>query len=284
MSSSPGQYIINFNSNNGPLDIEITATDPQKTGNYIRKISVVPSASQSAYASGQIFNLTFLSLLQNFHAFRFIDWFNTNTNPLSSWANRPMPATAFWGGLYGVPLEVAINLANALSADAWLNIPTYADSNYVAQMATLVHVRFGTHRRYTSNTVTKFGTAHSCNMDTVSPRARCVCAWSGQRQRLQPQLVRHACGTHLRHLEGHLGCRLEPCRLSARCSRFRDLFGHGIPQDAVLDRHWQRTASAHAINAIAIAPYFGYSGVPVAWITQSDGGSGHATSVPHYAK
>ena len=31
-------------------------------------------------------------------------------------------------------------------------------------------------------------------------------------------------------------------------------------------------ALAHAINAIAIAPYFGNGGVPVAWTTQSDGG------------
>ena len=37
------------------------------------------------------------------------------------------------------PLEVAIQLANTLSADAWLNIPTGADDTYVTGMAELVN-------------------------------------------------------------------------------------------------------------------------------------------------
>jgi hypothetical protein len=46
---------------------------------------------------------------------------------------------AFWGTKNGVPLEIAIQLANTLSADAWLNIPVAADDNYITQMATLVN-------------------------------------------------------------------------------------------------------------------------------------------------
>jgi hypothetical protein len=39
----------------------------------------------------------------------------------------------------GVPIETAVQLANAVSADAWMNIPVMADDNYINQIATLVH-------------------------------------------------------------------------------------------------------------------------------------------------
>ena len=44
-----------------------------------------------------------------------------------------------WGGFFGVPWEVEIQLANAVGADPWFSIPHIADNNYITQLATLAH-------------------------------------------------------------------------------------------------------------------------------------------------
>ena len=36
-----------------------------------------------------------------------------------------------------------MQLANAVSADAWMNVPVMADDNYITRMATLVHSQLG---------------------------------------------------------------------------------------------------------------------------------------------
>ena len=81
--------------------------------------------------------------MQNFRMLRFMDWLMTNDTTLSSWSNRPLQSNAFWGSPNGAPIEVAVQLANAVSADAWLNVPVMADDNYITQMATLVHSQLG---------------------------------------------------------------------------------------------------------------------------------------------
>jgi hypothetical protein len=55
--------------------------------------------------------------------------------------------SAFWGGPNGVPIEVSVQLANAISADAWLHVPVMADNNYMAQMATLVKALLGSSQK-----------------------------------------------------------------------------------------------------------------------------------------
>ena len=142
-SSSPGRDVLNVTPSANGILIKITSTDPQHTGNYIRNIRVVQAQYESALAAGQVFSPTFLANLQNFRALRFMDWLNTNNSTLSSWSARPLPTNAFWGTSNGVPLEVCVELANALSADAWLNIPVMATDDYVTQMAKLVYSELG---------------------------------------------------------------------------------------------------------------------------------------------
>lgn len=139
VSSSAGRDVINVKPSNAGIDLRITSTDPNKTGNYIKNIRVVSATNESALNAGQAFNPQFLGLMSNFRAFRFMDWLGTNTNHLTSWSNRPLVTNAFWGTGNGVPLEIAIQLANTLSADAWLNVPVGADDDYITQMATLVN-------------------------------------------------------------------------------------------------------------------------------------------------
>lgn len=139
VSSAPGRDVINVTPSSNGIMIQITSTDPNHTGDYIRNIRVVQAQYESALASGQVFNPTFLADLKNFRALRFMDWLHTNNNTLSSWTDRPLPSNAFWGTNKGVPLEVCIELANAVSADAWLNIPVMATDDYITKMAKLAY-------------------------------------------------------------------------------------------------------------------------------------------------
>lgn len=55
-----------------------------------------------------------------------------------SWATRSLPSNASWALPGGVPLEVCVALANALSANAHLNVPASASDTYIASFAALV--------------------------------------------------------------------------------------------------------------------------------------------------
>jgi hypothetical protein len=148
VSRVAGQDTINVaTATIGGIELRITATDPNRTGNYLRNIQVVQASNLSALNAGQVFSPKFLGLMKNFRAIRFMEWFVTNGNTLSSWSNRPLPANAFWGTNKGVPIEIALQLANALSADAWLTVPVMADDNYLTQMATLVKGQLGSSQK-----------------------------------------------------------------------------------------------------------------------------------------
>jgi hypothetical protein len=81
---------------------------------------------------------------------RFMDWTATNGNVISHWSDRTTPSDARQtmevsrpvpGGTAtadkGVAWEYAIELCNAVGADAWINVPVLADDGYVANLAKL---------------------------------------------------------------------------------------------------------------------------------------------------
>ena len=132
--------------------VQIQATDPNNVGNYLRNIHVVyaPASTASicdpneqALENGSIFNPTFLNKIAPFRTLRFIDWMNTNQSPNYAWTSRPLPSNAFWSGPNGVPMEIMVDLANQIGADAWFNMPTYADNTFVTNFATYVHQNLG---------------------------------------------------------------------------------------------------------------------------------------------
>jgi hypothetical protein len=271
VSRAAGQDTINVATPTaGGIDLRITVTDPNHTGNYISNIRVVQAANVAALNAGQIFNPTFLNLIRNFHVLRFMDWLSTNNSTLSSWANRPLQTNAFWGAANGVPIEVAVRLANMISADAWLNVPVMADTNYVTQMATLVHSQLGTSQKVYvefSNEVwngqfaqsayattqgqatfpSGLGTPFDYNRNWYGMRTAQICdiwksVWGPDSARVVCVLAAQAANTYT--ATGSLRC---------------PFWTSGAP------------CSGHGIGAVAIAPYFGGS-VPSAWASQSDGG------------
>jgi hypothetical protein len=63
-----------------------------------------------------------------------------------SWSNRARISHAVWGGSgrtdhtkrNGVPVEVMVSLANTLERDMWVNMPHYADDEYISSFANYV--------------------------------------------------------------------------------------------------------------------------------------------------
>lgn len=272
VSHSAGRDVINIaQASASGIDVRIVATDPKHNGNYLRNIRVVKADKADVLARGQIFNPTFLDLLRNFRSLRFMDWFAINGSPLSSWANRPLVSNAFWGSAKGVPIEVAVQLANMLSADPWLNVPHKADDDYIKQMASLVHAQLGSGQKVyveLSNEVWN-GIFPQYDYAVAQGRAR----WPGQpggaggeawNRNWYGMRVAQMCDVWKTVWGADAGRVV--CVLAAQASDTQDA------TDALLCRYWRGApCAAHNVNAVAIAPYFGFK-VPSAWTAQADGG------------
>jgi hypothetical protein len=84
-----------------------------------------------------VFHPAYLAHLSRCSILRFLDFAQINNNNETSWAaEKPLAYPQWTDG--GAPWAAAIALANAVAADVWINIPTLADDNYVAQLAALL--------------------------------------------------------------------------------------------------------------------------------------------------
>jgi hypothetical protein len=163
--STPGRIGYSTKNTFSGFALRITATDPNRTGNYIRNIRVVyaPTATSSvidpnetaatAANAGdltQAFNPMFIARISPFQTLRFMDWLNTNnSHEGASWSNRMLPSSLSYynSGSVGVPVEVTVALANKTNADMWVNMPHQATDDYITQFATLVHQQLGSSQK-----------------------------------------------------------------------------------------------------------------------------------------
>ena len=268
---SPGRDVINVTPSINGIDLRIVATDPAHSGNYLRNIRVVAAADEPAAKAGQIFNPAFLELIKNFRALRFMDWFQTNNSKITSWSDRAVPAQAFYGTSKGVPIEIALRLANTVSADAWMNIPIMADDDYIRQMASLVHSQLGsTQKIYVelSNEVwnsefrqAKYATSLGQALWALRPSGpdgfEYNRQWFGMRTAQMCDIWKSV---------WHSDPRLV-CVLAAQAAWSLSA------TEALKCSYWTQGApcSSHGIDAVAVAPYMG-GAVPAAWTLQFDGG------------
>lgn len=137
IASVPGRDVINVTPSSAGIYLIITETDPQKTGNYIRNIRVVPAEYESTYAD-EIFNPKFLAKINQFKALRFMDWMETNNSEQSEWKKRPKVENASYSYDGGVPLEIMVELTDRLQVDPWFNMPHQATDEYLTNFARLV--------------------------------------------------------------------------------------------------------------------------------------------------
>ncbi|MBW4465895.1 MAG: hypothetical protein KME07_10720 [Pegethrix bostrychoides GSE-TBD4-15B] len=138
-ASRPGRDLIDVTPSDSGILLTVSATDPAKTGNYIRNIRVIPTQFEQTYES-EIFNPVFLERIKQFGTLRFMDWMATNNSQQSKWQNRPQIEDKSYAEK-GVPLELMIELANRLRANPWFNMPHQATDEYMINFAQLVKTK-----------------------------------------------------------------------------------------------------------------------------------------------
>lgn len=120
------------------MELLITETDPDKTGDYIRDISVVHEDHVDLYEAGAVFNPDWLDVVSDSRELRFMDWMGTNGATIDSWDDRAEVTDAIWRSKGGVPVEIMVQLANEAGVDPWFNMPHTADDDYIREFATYV--------------------------------------------------------------------------------------------------------------------------------------------------
>ncbi|MEQ8896899.1 MAG: hypothetical protein RID23_07380 [Roseovarius sp.] len=132
-----GRVAFDFKPQTGGMVlIKIQRSDPMKTGDYVRNISVVREEHEEAFAKGAVFNPLWLDHMQGFGVLRFMDWMHTNNSDQQDWSHRPKPDD-FSYSRHGVPAEIMIRLANELGADPWFCMPHLSDETYQRRFAEL---------------------------------------------------------------------------------------------------------------------------------------------------
>ena len=145
ISEEAGRIVIDYDGSD-VLWIEITETDPQNNGDYLRNIAVIrPDAVE-----GERFNRTYLTYLEPFSVIRPLhmggETYTYGSTPLD-WDARKPEDYANWGGNMGAPYEVMIDLANQSASDLWLNLPVAATDNFLGHLADLTHAQLDTTRK-----------------------------------------------------------------------------------------------------------------------------------------
>ncbi|HEX7380586.1 MAG TPA: hypothetical protein VF265_00375 [Nevskiaceae bacterium] len=135
-------------------DTQRTADSPVNTGIaniHLIRPQMAPNGQKWWDSPDQTFTNPFLASLAPFTTLRFMDWVSTNGNQQEHWADRTPGGWPNAGHVMetadgqwvktGQSWESAIELANTLRKDMWINVPAHADDDYVLQLATLVHDR-----------------------------------------------------------------------------------------------------------------------------------------------
>ncbi|MBW4513734.1 MAG: hypothetical protein KME11_00745 [Timaviella obliquedivisa GSE-PSE-MK23-08B] len=145
-TSKRGRDVLLVTPSDAGILLTITATDPRKTGNYIRNIQVIPEQYEQTYRT-QIFNPVFLERVKKFKTFRFMDWMQTNGSEQGNWDTRAKVTDATYATGKGVPLEVMLDLANRMGVDPWFTMPHKASDLYMTNFAKLVRDRLNENRK-----------------------------------------------------------------------------------------------------------------------------------------
>lgn len=135
----PGEIRFDFTPG-GPgsmVVLTIKATDPGRTGDYLRDIRVMREENIALGEAGAIFDPAWIARIGDLRIVRFMDWMATNDSPVSDWSERPEPGDYSYSA-QGVPVEVMVALANEIGADPWFTMPHQANDAYVRAFATYV--------------------------------------------------------------------------------------------------------------------------------------------------
>lgn len=306
---SPGHATFTMADNanlSGNLFIHITKIT---VGNHLRNLRIlapggicsdnvyrwVPASSAcsggSTYTSlvelsaTQMWFPSFLGDLNGYRAIRFMDWFKTNSSKLAEWVDRPLKNDYTWNTETGVPIAAALNLANTLKADAWLNIPYHASDDYARRMAQQV--------KQGLNSAAKFIVEYGNEPWNSAPAFSANYHWLAAQglEKFGNQGTEHDRVINYYALRSSELCRIVKQEFGAQASRVQcvvnqqmDVIDPALPllqcplavKAGLIEGH-----CAGAIDAVAVAPYVGgYLGesnhiaAVEQWTKEPDGGVG----------
>ena len=274
--SAPGRDVLDVTPDNNGIYLQITATDPNETGDYIRNIRVIMPGYETLYEQ-EIFHPDYLTILQPYHAIRFMDWMRTNGSEQAAWADRPTLTYYTYASEKGVPVEMMVEFANRLGADPWFTLPHQANNTYVRNFANVVKANLDSDLRVYleySNEVWNFGFPQGgwveakgvaeWQTSTASDYAKRI-NWYGKRSS-------EICDLWHSRWGGQAG-RIT-CVMGAQAAN------EWTATQALACPLWSgEPCLEHGIDGVAIAPYFGgYIGSPehennvAGWTTEPDGG------------
>ncbi len=261
----------------GMMLIRIRATDPAGTGDYLRNLRLVQEEHE-ALLDTEVFHPNFINRTAPFRVLRFADWLKAGGEASGRWTERPLVDDARYTGADGVPAEQLIALANRVQSAPWISLPYRADDEYVLGLAELVRDQLAPDLPvYLEYSTAAWGTG-GARYHYMAERARetwpgngasefiQVMNWYGKRSVEVCDLWRGAFGDDAGRVH---------CVMSSQAENA------GVGVAALECPLWVEGApcSAHGIDALAIAPLFGYYlGDPAntatleAWIAQADGG------------
>ena len=170
---------------NQPLFLNLTSTDPQGTGDYIRNIEILrPDA-----VDGERFTRTYLDFVNPFTVIRPLHMVGERSVYGSSydWSLRKPENYSHWGGAHGAPYEVAIDLANQSNSDLWLNIPVAGNDAFFTELADLTLARLAPERKLyieLGNEIWNFAFPYNFGRDQA--RAAAEARWPGVLGEVRP--------------------------------------------------------------------------------------------------
>ena len=168
VNQTANEIVFNVaNSTGNNIGFRVTAITP---GNHPRNMRVLPpggvcsnderrvcdagnpcgaGGTCSLFTTGntaetQVFHPTFLKNMEPYRLFRFMDWMETNSSPVTTIADYPTVSDAFW---HRVPLVVLADLGNRLGSDIWINVPHRADDALIDHIATTLRDSFRADRK-----------------------------------------------------------------------------------------------------------------------------------------
>jgi hypothetical protein len=282
-ASRLGRDVINVTPSDSGIWLQIRETDPNGTGNYIRNIRVIPAENEDTYQE-QIFNPKFLDRIENFEALRFMDWMKTNDSDQKNWSESPLETLrerpTLESATYsqnGVPVEVMVELANETNTDPWFTIPHMATDEYVAFFAEYVKNHLEPERQVYVEYSNEVWNDRFSQSDWVLEQARkewgsskndfdLKLDWYSKRTTEVTQIWDDVMGGEKERVIGVMG----------------GIAANSWASERVLSYEWTDEPKSHSeygIDALAIAPYFGYYlGEPKnaseieSWTRESDGG------------
>lgn len=261
-ASRPGRDVLDIDPARGAIHIQIYATDPAGSGDYLRDLQLVRQDREPLLLAGQHFDPDFLRRIGPFQALRFMEWMKTNGSPLEQWIQRPLPDDALYTLSAGVPAERMIELANALGAAPWFTLPHRADDDLMRQFARLARDTLAPSLKVYVEYSNEVWNASFAQHGWVAEQARAL--WPGGKHSALAKTI---------NWYGKRSAEL--------CDIWKQVFANAeervvcvmggqaanawIATQALDCRLWSagKPCSSHGIDAIAIAPYFGgYLGDP----------------------